>query len=258
MKNYLMLIISLYIILAGCTNSDSGVNQEKNSELLEVSIDIPEKIPVDTEVVLSAVVTQGKDKVEDADEVKFEIRKVGEEDSEMIKATHQGKGTYEVKKTFKEDGKYVVTAHVTARSMHNMPSEKITVGNPAESDHETEYQHNESTEDHSHESGEATEGDHHHSTVTIDLDSDHHFKVNQKEVLSAQIKNENQPLTNAAVRFEIWYEGDPNHEFVEATEEPNGIYKNEKVFAKSGTYNIKVHVEKDEIHDHKEYKIKVQ
>jgi hypothetical protein len=91
----------------------------------------------------------------------------------------------------------MVTAHVTARSMHNMPSEKITVGNPAGTGSETEHQHSDTTD--SHENGETTEGNHHHSHVSIDLDTNQDFKVDQKVNLSAQIKNENQPLTDAAV-----------------------------------------------------------
>ncbi|MGV2940564.1 FixH family protein [Mesobacillus sp. LC4] len=255
MKKYLILFITLFFIITGCSNSDSGVNKEKEPELLEVDLITPEDIPVGDEVVLAAEVTQGEEKVEDADEVKFEVRKVGDEDSEMIKATHQGKGMYEIKKTFKEDGEYMVTAHVTARSMHNMPSEKLTVGNPAGTDSETEHQHGDSAD--SHENGEGAEGDHHHSHVSIDLDTNHDFKVNQKVNLSAQIKNENQPLTDAAVRFEIWHGEDSVHEFIEAAEIENGVYIYEKVFPKSGTYHIKVHVEKGDIHDHKEETITV-
>ncbi|UYZ22537.1 FixH family protein [Mesobacillus jeotgali] len=255
MKKFLILIISLFFMMTGCSNSESGVNNEEEPELLEVDLIAPGDILIGDEVVLAAEVTQGEEKVEDADEVKFEVRKVGDEDSEMIEATHQGKGMYEIKKTFKEDGEYMVTAHVTARSMHNMPSEKITVGNPAETGRETEHQHSDTTD--SHDNGETTEGDHHHSHVSIELDTNQDPKANQKVSLSAQIKNENQPLTDAAVRFEIWHGEDSNHEFVDGTEIENGVYIYEKVFPKSGTYHIKVHVEKGEIHDHKEQAITV-
>ncbi|WNF23469.1 FixH family protein [Mesobacillus jeotgali] len=255
MKKFLVLFITLFFMITGCSNSESGVNQEKEPELLEVDLIAPEDLLIGNEVVLAAEVTQGEEKVEDADEVKFEVRKVGDEDSEMIDATHQGKGIFEIKKTFKEDGEYMVTAHVTARSMHNMPSEKITVGNPAGTGSDTEHQHSESTD--SHENGDTTEGNHHHGNVSIELDTNQDFKVNQKVNLSAQINNENQPLTDARVRFEIWYGEDSNHEFVDGTEMGNGVYIYEKVFPKTGTYHIKVHVEKGEIHDHKEEAITV-
>ena len=253
MKKFLILFITLIFMMTGCTNSESEVNKEEERELLEVDLIAPEDILAGNEVVLAAEVKLGEEKVEDADEVKFEVRKVGDENSEMIEAAHQGKGMYEIKKIFKEDGEYLVTAHVTARSMHNMPSEKITVGNPAGTGSETEHQHSDSTD--SHENEETTEGNHHHSHVSIDLDPNQNFKVNQKVNLSAQIENENQPLTDAAVRFEIWHGEDSNHEFVEATEMENGVYIYEKVFPKTGTYHIKVHVEKGEIHDHKEEEI---
>lgn len=256
MKKYLIVFISLFFMITGCANSESEVNKEEEPELLEVDLSAPEDILVGNEVVLAAEVTQGEEKVEDADEVKFEVRKVGDEDSEMMGASHQGKGIYQIKKTFKEGGEYLVTAHVTARSMHNMPSEKITVGDPAETGSETAHQHNDTTD--SHENGETTEADHHHSKVSIDLDTNQDIKVNQKVTLSAQIKNEDQPLTGAAVRFEIWHDENHNHEFVDGTEIENGVYIYEKAFPKSGTYHIKVHVEKGEIHDHKEEEITVK
>ncbi|MEW8987437.1 MAG: FixH family protein [Bacillus sp. (in: firmicutes)] len=255
MKKFLFLFISLFFMMTGCTNSELEVNKEEERELLEVNLIAPEDILAGNEVVLAAEVTQGEEKVEDAYEVKFEVRKVRDEDSEMIDAAHQGKGIYEIKKIFKEDGEYLVTAHVTARSMHNMPSEKVTVGNPAGTGSETEHQHSDSID--SHENGETTEGNQHHSHVSIELDTNQDFKVNQKVNLSAQIENENQPLTDAAVRFEIWHDEDPNHEFVDGTEMENGDYIYEKVFPKSGTYHIKVHVEKGEIHHHKEEAITV-
>jgi hypothetical protein len=104
MKKFLILFITLFFMMTGCSNSESGANKEEEPELLEVDLIAPEDILAGNEVVLAAEVTQGEGKVEDADEVTFEVRKVGDEDSEMIEATHKGKGMYEIKKTFKEDG----------------------------------------------------------------------------------------------------------------------------------------------------------
>ncbi|WP_170169071.1 FixH family protein [Mesobacillus subterraneus] len=263
MNKFLFVIFSIMVVLSGCGSSDPKSGSE-TPELLEVSINVPEEIAVDNEVALEAIVSQGKENVEDADEVKFEIRKVGEEDSEMITASHEGKGVYVIKKTFGEGGKYMVTAHVTARSMHNMPSEQITVEDPAAAEdenahdakEETEHEHSEDGENHSH--GENSGGHDHHSDVTIEFNDGSDFKVNEKAVLSANINSDNQPLTKATVRFEVWFENEHNHEYVTAVEGSNGIYTSEKTFSKAGTYHIKVHVEKGEIHDHQENKIEVK
>ncbi|WP_066303859.1 FixH family protein [Bacillus sp. FJAT-29814] len=261
MKKFLFLIISIIIVLSGCgtsqSDSQTGSGSGEAPQLIEVSIHTPEANNVNEEVTLTATVTQGNESVEDADEVKFEIRKVGQEESEMIEANHQGKGIYEIKKTFTEDGKYVVTAHVTARKMHNMPSQQISVENPAGTVADTEHQHSEAAGNDSSQ-GKTEDAHHHHSTVSIDFDGSKEFNVNEKTVLSAHITNENQPIPSAEVRFEIWFNNDHNHEYVDAMKGRNGIYTYEKTFSKAGTYFIKVHVEKGEIHEHKEYTIEVK
>ncbi|CAM4096727.1 hypothetical protein Gste01_02300 [Geobacillus stearothermophilus ATCC 7953] len=71
-KLFALALISLFV-LGGCS-------QEKEApELIEVKFKtIPENIKVNKEVELVATVTQGTEKVEDADEVTFEIWKEGQ------------------------------------------------------------------------------------------------------------------------------------------------------------------------------------
>ena len=78
-------------------------------------------------MIIEAVVTQGKENVEDANKVEFEIRKSGQETNEKIIGKHQGNGIYSINKTFQEAGDYSIIAHVTARDMHNMPKKEFTV-----------------------------------------------------------------------------------------------------------------------------------
>ena len=90
---------------------------------------------VNEEVVNEALVTQGDEEVKDANEVKFEIWKSGQEEHKKIIGKHQGNGIYSITKTFQEEGDYSIIAHVTARDMHNMPKKDIIVGpseNPTE------------------------------------------------------------------------------------------------------------------------------
>ena len=52
-----------------------------------------------------------KEKVTDADDVKFEIWKDGDEKHEMLDGKHKGKGVYAVEKTFETDGVYHIISH---------------------------------------------------------------------------------------------------------------------------------------------------
>lgn len=73
------------------------------------------------------------------------------------------------------------------------------------------------------------------------------------------MQKDNQALTEAAVKFEIWREGEEKHQYVDASEKQPGEYTTANAtFPASGTYTVKVHVEKGEIHDHKEFSVTVQ
>lgn len=124
MKKALFAAISLLFILSSCSKEEK---LDKLPEIVEVEIQIPDTINVDNEVTLKALVTQGKEKVEDATEVNFEIAKLGQETGEKIIGKHQGQGIYSITKTFKETCGYSLTVHVTARDMHTMPKKEFRV-----------------------------------------------------------------------------------------------------------------------------------
>ncbi|WP_199426453.1 FixH family protein [Thermaerobacillus caldiproteolyticus] len=231
-----------FVLLAAC-------NQEKQEEnqpaVLNVKIKTDDHIELNKETEIACLVTYGNEKVTDADEVKFEIWKQGNNQHEMLKAKHEGNGKYVVKKTFTEPGTYSVIAHVTARNMHNMPKTDIVVGQasnmPAEQnhDHDGEEHHD------------------HHSDVTIML-HEQQYHVNEATELTAHITHDGQPLTNATVRFEVWKENSEKHEFIDAHEQAKGEYKATTTFKDKGVYFVKVHVETNELHDHQVEQITVQ
>lgn len=128
MRKLLLGILLLFGMLAGCSNQ-SDTTSTNEPQMVDVSIKfVPEKINPNHEAKIEAIVTQGKDKVSDANEVKFEIWKTGQDQHEMIEGKNEGNGVYSIKKTFPENGQYFVTAHVTARNMHTMPNKQFTVG----------------------------------------------------------------------------------------------------------------------------------
>ncbi|USK41580.1 FixH family protein (plasmid) [Cytobacillus firmus] len=120
-------MLKIWINIRQQNYSKENETTEAVPELLEVSVNFPEVIQANQEVVIEAAVTQGQEKVEDANEVKFEVKKAGQVTSEEMIAEHQGKGVYSITTTFQEAGTYSVTAHVSTRGMHNMLTKEIKV-----------------------------------------------------------------------------------------------------------------------------------
>ncbi|PLT29433.1 FixH family protein [Peribacillus deserti] len=245
-KQTLILLICLFTVLAGCGKDKTKNTDEKEAktpEMLNVDLDVPAAAAVDEEIEFSAKITQGAEPVEDADEVKFEIRKSDSTKSEMITVKEHSKGVYSLKKKFAENGVYTVTSHVTARDMHSMPSKQIKVGSP-EAEGEDHHSHSEGNEE--------AHGHHHGGDVSIYFHSPEDIIVNKPVTFAAHIQNENQPLEKAKVRFEIWKMDEEKHEFLSTSEKGKGEYSLSNTFKSPGTYGVVVHVEKEEIHEHKE------
>ena len=252
MKKISVLFILSLILLAGC-NADNNAENEIELKPLDVEIRVTENVNADEEVKIDALVSYGEENVEDADEVKFQIWEKGnEEEDEFIEGEHIGDGIYSVSKVFDHDGVFIVVAHVTARSMHNMPKTEIKVGDATEID---EDNHDDiASEEHDHGSDQAH--DDHQNSVTVEL-IDETITSNEAATLSVLIKQDDSALTDATVRFEIWKDGDHHHQYIDAQETESGQYEQEHTFPEHGTYYVNVHVEKDDIHDHIEKKVSV-
>ncbi|MBM4765058.1 FixH family protein [Bacillus sp. B15-48] len=146
-KIVLLLMFLVMGIMVACGNDGQSSQQDiELPALLEVDLRLPEeKLEPGVEVLLEAYVSQGGEAVEDANYVRFETLKQGDEQSVQIDGEHQGDGIYTANMEFADEGVYSITAHVTARDMHNMPTKELVIGDPvqtddeqAESDHEDE------------------------------------------------------------------------------------------------------------------------
>ncbi|MFB4164447.1 FixH family protein [Alteribacillus sp. JSM 102045] len=237
-------IFILIFLLAACgqtnENQEQSGDNSDSPEPIEVEIDMENEAEAEEEIKIGAHVTQGEETVTDANEVLFEIWKEGEkEDSEEIMAEEPANNTYFIKQSFEEDGIYHVTAHVTARGMHSMPTEEITVG-------EAEQEESKAEED----SEDIHAGHQHGSPVTADLQSPSEIKAGEETELSFQIAEEGEPINEARVRLEIWQRGDDTREWVD-TEEKNGMYAASHTFENSGDYMVTVHIEdQEDLHEH--------
>ncbi|CAN7235353.1 FixH family protein [Rossellomorea arthrocnemi] len=135
MKKRIIFLFSIMLsigILEAC-GSDEKQNDKKEGQvpqMLEVKVKTdPGELSAGKTNQVSAIVTQGEEKVSDADEVLFEIWKEGVSEEDHIKKEAELKedGIYAIDYTFDEKGKYFIIAHVTARDLHNMPKVEVNV-----------------------------------------------------------------------------------------------------------------------------------
>lgn len=130
LKNPAGALFFLLFILSACSSQEQQSTQTNQMpKLIKVEVKLnPEEARAKQEAEIQAIVTQGDEPVEDADDVKFEIWKEGDEEHETIEATHTGNGVYAINKTFLEEGIYNIIAHTNARDLHTMPKVQVTIG----------------------------------------------------------------------------------------------------------------------------------
>lgn len=242
---WLMLVGLVVLVLGACGSGANDSAKEADEDIpkpLDVQLEVQETADVDETVTLKATVTQGDEKVTDADEVEFEVWEDGKkEDGEMIEATNNEDGTYEAETSFGHDGAFTVQVHVTARGQHTMPKQSVTVGEGAPEGHE-------------HEGADHVEGFSMHFMKPEDV------KNSKEEELVVHVEYEDEALEGAKVRYEIWnYDVSDDHDWIDAKESEAGEYVANYTFEQSGMYTIQIHVEDDEdLHEHEEYEIEVQ
>jgi hypothetical protein len=262
MKNKrLLFLLTAALVLSGCGNGNTNNQAENREELptmIEVNLSVnPENPDPNEEVTLQAVVTQGDERVDDANEVAFEVWKDGEEDHQKFEGSHQGEGVYSITKTFEEAGVYYVVSHVTARDMHNMPKKEFVVGHIDETkDEEAAASHEENHVEH-HADDNHSENNH-DSGLSIHFASENTIQAAKETMLTVHLQKGDSPLSEANVRFEVWKDKEEKHRFIDAEEEKKGKYQASTSFSTAGKYYVKVHVEKGELHDHQENTIIVQ
>ncbi|MES5956553.1 FixH family protein [Bacillus fungorum] len=246
MKKLIMTLFIAMLALAGCNTNKEEPKKEQKLEAVKVAVQTnPKEIKPGEKTEVQALVTQGKEKVTDADDVKFEIWKAGDEKHEMLDGKHKGKGVYAVEKTFETDGVYHIIAHTNAREMHVMPEVKVAVGNAKVEDAKKE------NSDHG-----AGHGDHKSDTMIHLMAGD--IKANAESTMKVHLKQKEEALTGAEVQLEIWKDGVEKHEFIPAKEGNKGEYETKHTFKENGSYKVKVHVKKGELHEHKEETIEVK
>lgn len=228
-------LVGLFVLGAcGTDEATKSAETAPSMEPVEAELNVPATADKDEAVTLAVRVTQDGKAVDDADEIKFEVWKNGaKEASETTEAALTEDGVYEAETTFSDEAVYTVQVHVTARSMHTMPTTNVTVGHP-----ETAAE------------AEAEEDHHNHAGADIILDP---TQAVAKEVqpFTVNVEIEHEALTGADVQLEVFKDGADKHDWVKLDETEGGSYAGEHTFPEAGTYNVQVHVTKGhDIHEH--------
>ncbi|EKN65596.1 hypothetical protein BABA_19571 [Neobacillus bataviensis LMG 21833] len=134
MKRILSILVTvLFLSIVVSCGQQQKENAGKLPEMIDVHLSIkPEKGELNKPITFEAKVTQGKENVNDADAVVFEIWRAKDEHHEKVEIKHAENGIYRLEKTFAQEGTYYIISHVTARDMHNMPKKEFIVGTPSE------------------------------------------------------------------------------------------------------------------------------
>lgn len=247
MKKYISLVwlVLMIGVLAACgNNDDQDVITEPpdfENEQLTVELTVTNEVEVDETVDMSALVTIGDRKIDQADEVIYEIWEEGKKaESVMIDAENEGEGIYTAETSFDHDGTFHIQVHVTAEVQHSMPTEVVTVGDGGE------YE-------------ESDEADYHTEGFGMDFMKPANVEAGKESALRVHIELHDEALEELDVRYEIWHEdNEDKHDWVDATEESAGEYNASYTFEEAGEYTIVIHVEDDEeLHEHEEHILEV-
>lgn len=243
----LVLAVLVLLTMTACGKEDTSKKDAAGIALpLKVDLTVTEEVEVNGTVEMSAVVTQGEDKVDDADEVVFEIWEEGKKDaSEKIKSKNDKNGLYSAEKSFDHDGLFHVQVHVTARGLHTMPLKEVKVGSGGDYEEAAE---GEVKDEHGREEG-----------FSMHFMEPENIKSGESTEFSVHLQIDGQPFEKAHVRYEIWNEANSDkHDWVDAEETVAGEYAITYKFAEAGPHKIQVHVKDDkELHEHEEHTIEV-
>ena len=259
MKRYLFFLLCTVALIATACGNDNSANTDLGSGApVEASFSFaPEQPVVGEAITFSVKVTQEGKPVDDAKEVKFEWWKDGQEQHVTIPAALTSDGVYTAQQTISEPGSYFVYYHVTARDFHNMQKTPFTVKGSADEHASHTAPATGAGSDHQHGTN-AESGNHAASGVDFHFMPADEIKASQPATVTVHLMKDNQAFADASVKFEYWQGNEEKHTFVEATQSKPGQYDSSISFPAAGSYQVNVHVEKGDVHDHKEFPLTVQ
>lgn len=241
--------VLMTVLLTACGQGDVETNASEADEeivVLPIVVDltVPETGEIDEAIQLSTTVTYDEKKVDDADEVEYEIWEEGKkENSWMVQSNQSSNGIYDGEATFDHDGVYHVQVHVTARDMHTMPLKEITIGEGAPAEEADAPEHGD----------QSTEGFSMHFIEPEDV------KVNEPTSMVVHLQKDDAPFEEARVRLEVVVnEKLDKAQWIDLDEDKEGEYISEVTIEETGTADVTVHVEDEhDLHEHETHKVTI-
>jgi hypothetical protein len=231
LKKLSWLFVSLILLLGGCSTPPSPTSTTNAPKNISLSFAVQPSNPApNTPVTLTAKVTGDNKPVNDAN-VEFEIWNGTSKNHSMLKTKRTGEGTYTITNTYPIAGTYNIVIHATTPQVHQMIAKTFAIADQENAPHE-------------HKAGA--------SGVLLHIQLPSSAKSGQDTKLLGHISQNNKPLTAANVQYEIWKDGDSNHDYTDVAEINPGEYYSTYRFKTAGKYHVKLHVEKGSIHDHTE------
>ena len=101
-KSWMFVVVLMLATMAACSKEKpERCSCDEMPLPIVVDLTVTEEVEVNGTVEMAAVVTQGDDKVEDADEVVFEVWEEGKkDDSVKIESTNEKEGLYTAETSF--------------------------------------------------------------------------------------------------------------------------------------------------------------
>lgn len=249
-KRYLgVSTVLMTVLLTACGQGDAETNTSEVDEemaVLPIVVDltVPETGESDEAIQLFTTVTHDEKKVDDADEVEYEIWEEGKkEDSWKVQSNQSSDGIYEGEATFDHNGLYHVQVHVTARDMHTMPLKEITIGEGTPSE----------------EVDAADHGDHGTEGFSIHFMQPEDVKVNEPTSMIVHLQQDDAPIEKARVRLEVVSNDKADEaQWIDLNEDKAGEYTGDVTFEEAGTASVAVHVEDEhDLHEQETHEITI-
>lgn len=84
--------------------------------------------------------------------------------------------------------------------------------------------------------------------IEVDLNGSSYKPSGEESIIKALVTQGEEKVTDAKVNFEIWKEGDKDHEMIEGDNIGKGLYTMNKTFDRKGSYNVIVHTYAKDMH----------
>lgn len=120
-------VVFLLLALWGCATTEPNPQAGFNMNPYDIRVALDPNPPAAAAKASLRADISGDPPLPATAEISFEIKKLGEEQRDEVKAERKEKGVYVAGYTFKEAGAYQIVVHIITRSIHQVKSAEVQV-----------------------------------------------------------------------------------------------------------------------------------